>query len=207
MATQVIMQPYFTGNPKSTQQFWGGPEYPHVKETASQSYAIGDLIYYDTNGTIAIATVDGGTPTLLTSVVAGQALKAATGTTGANVYFRQIKTGDLFIVNVHHETPASAVTTLTDLCDIRGLCRSSTVPTGQPAGTTWRLSLDAAGESATLANGDMTIVGFPLKSPIGGVAAAIGDIYGLVLAQFNAWSQSTDAGSDPAPRRILQLPS
>ncbi len=182
----------------------GGPEYPHVKETASQTYAVDDLVYGDSNGTIAICTVDGGTPTLLNSVVAGQASKAATGVTGASVLLYPIRSTDLFIGNVHHETVGSAITALTDQFDVRSICKSSTVPTGAPAGTTWRVSKDATPEGAADANGHVTIVGFPLRTRIGGVLAAIGDTYGLVLFKFNDWSMASDGNPNG---RVLQLSS
>ncbi len=192
MATQAISNPYWVGNMGHMQRWeLGGPEYPHVKETASQAYLADDLLYFDSNGTIAICTVAGSTPDLLTSVVAGQPSKAATGVTGGSVLLYPIKSSDLFIGNVHHQTVGSAITALTDQCDVRSICRSSTVPTGAPAGTTWRISKDASPEGASDANGHVTIVGFPLRTRIGGVLAAIGDTYGLVLFKFNDWSLSS----------------
>mgnify|MGYP001614795838 FL=1 len=182
----------------------GGPEYPHVKETAAQTYAVDDLVYFDSNGTIAICTVDGGTPTLLNVVVAGHPSKAATGVTGGSVVLLPIKSSDLFIGNVHHETVGSAITALTDQGDVRSICRSATVPTGAPAGTTWRVSKDAVPEGAADANGHVTIVGFPLRTRIGGVLAAIGDTYGLVLFKFNDWSMASDGNPNA---RVLQLSS
>src|SRR5881396_2718500 len=115
MATMPIANPFWAGSMIHAQRWsLGGPEYPNVKETASQTYLTDDLVYYDSNGTIAICTVDGGTPTLLNSVVAGQPSKAATGTTGQSVLFWPIRSTDLFIMNVHHETVGSAITALTD---------------------------------------------------------------------------------------------
>lgn len=199
MATQTIMQPYYAGSQINRERwFVGGPEYTHIKETASQSYGIGDLLYADSNGTIAIATVDSGTPTLLSSPVAGIAIKKATGTTGQNVLFPAILCTDLFFMNVHHETPSSAVTAQTDLFDVRSVCKSSGY---------WKVSKDAAGESATLAVGHVSILGFPLRHPIGQTLVTIGDIGGLVLVKWNVFSHSTDAGADPAGIRVLQLSS
>ncbi len=208
MATQAITSPYWVGNMGHMQRWeLGGPEFPYVKETASQAYANDDLLYFDTNGTIAICTVDGGTPTLLNVGIAGQASKAATGTTGASVLLFPIRSSDLFIGNVHHETVGSAITALTDLAPAtrtRAICKSSTVPTGAPAGTTWRVSKDAAAEGAADATGHVTIVGFPLRSRVGGVLSAIGDTYGLVLFRFNDWSLASDGNPNV---RVLQLSS
>lgn len=180
----------------------GGPEYPHIKETASQTYKVGDLLYGDSSGTIAIATVDGGTPTLLNGEVAGQAIKDASGTTGQNVLFRRIRSEDLFFFSVHHQTEASAITAQADLFDVLGLCKSTLGVGGATVAASWRISKDAAGESATLANGDVRVLGIPLRHPIGGALLTIGDTFGLLLAKFNVIS----AASDGNPfRRVLQL--
>lgn len=194
MATQVIIQPYYAGSTRHVQRWTlGGPEYPYIKETAAQTYGAGDLVYGDANGTIAICTVDGGTPTLLSSQVAGQASKAATGTTGGSVLLFGIMNDERFFMNIHHETPASAVGAQTDLFDQFSICKS---------GGFWKASKDAAAESASLALGHGTFLGFALRHPVGGVINAITDIYCLALVKFNTWSLASDG--DPN-KRVLQL--
>lgn len=184
MATQTVIQPYYAGSLNHTQvSFWGGPEYPNVKETASQAYGIGDLLQFDTNGTVAIAGVDGGTPTLLATLVAGQAIKAATGTTGASVLFRVILATDLFFVNVHHETLATSVGALTDIGTTRSIAKIS----GK-----WKVSKDADAEDADTAQGHVTILGCPLRHPVGGVVNAITDTHALLTVHFNAYSHASD---------------
>lgn len=184
MATQQVIQPYSAGSLiEQSPKFWGGPENPDVKETASQTYGVADLLYFDTNGTIAIATVDGGSPTLLNSEVAGQAVKAATGTTGTSVLFRVILATDLFFINVYHVTLGSSVGALTDIGDEGTIAKASSV---------WRLSKDAGAVSSSLANGHVKIVGYPLRHPAGGVVNAITDTHALLTVHFNVWSMATD---------------
>lgn len=194
MATQVIIQPYYAGSIGHLQRWTlGGPEYPLIKETAAQTYGAGDLVYGDANGTIAICTVDGGTPTLLNSQVAGQASKAATGTTGSSVLLFAIRNDERFFMNIHHETPASAVGAQTDLFDQLAVCKS---------GGFWKASKDAAAESASLSNGHVTVIGFALRHPVGGTIIALTDIYPLAMVKFNTWSIATDGNPN---QRVLQL--
>src|SRR5260221_9286131 len=90
------------------------------KETATQSWKAGDLVYLDASlKTVSKCTVD-GTP-LLDSVVAGIAYKAASGTTGAAVQFHPLMPWDRVMMNVYHGTPASAITAITQLGSRFGL--------------------------------------------------------------------------------------
>src|SRR6266567_3659417 len=120
MATINRIQPYWAGSSLNDAEslFRGGLEYPHWKETASQTYGVGDMLYLDASGTIALCTLTG---TQLTSAIVGQAITAATGTTGASVFLRVIRPDDLFLMNVVHTTVASAVTAQTQLGSRRGM--------------------------------------------------------------------------------------
>lgn len=178
----------------------GGPEYPHFKETASQSYKAGDLVYLDTNGTVAICTLS---TDRLNSKVLGIAVKNATGTTGNEVYIQVIRPTDIFCMGVHHGTEASAVTAQTQLGSIFGVDKQTVSGNGTAI---WCVNIEDAvtGASSDLAR--VKCVNFPLKNwfDAGSLTRpAIGDIYGLMLVQFIMNSCDTDG--NPSLTNILQL--
>ena len=181
MATISRIQPYWAGNSLNATEplFHGGPEALHWKETASQSYGVGDLLYLDTNGTIAICTLTG---TIHNSAIIGQAITAATGTTGASVFLRVIRPDDLFVMNVTHTTVASAVTVQTLLGLRKGL---------QKLVSCWGADIENAVEGAADALARVKIVDFPLRSP-SGETVAIGDVLGLELVNFVPFSMASD---------------
>ena len=204
MATLRRAQPFWFGNTLNATcpLMVGGPEYPHFKETAGAAnrWLKGDLLYLDSNGTIELCTTSSS---IMTSPVAGQALKAATGTTGEQVYFHAIRPDDLWVMNVMHATPASATTAQTQLGVVYGL-RQDTV-SGNGTGI-WSVDIEnTTVESTTVANARVQVVGFPLKNPFdaGNLdRPAIGDIYGLVIVKFIPFS----IGTDGAPIvRVMQL--
>jgi hypothetical protein len=113
MATINIVQAKFLGNAEGKPAITrGGPESPDIKETASQSYAAGAPVYYDSNGTIAVATASSN----LVGQLAGFALEPATGTTGAAVRYRVVQPGDRYVVNL-----AGTSTTTTNLNQVGDL--------------------------------------------------------------------------------------
>lgn len=183
MATLNRFQPVWIGNTlNATEPLYRGgtgpKEYPHWKETASQTYGVGDLLFIDTNGTIAICTVAAN---LLTSAVAGQALAAATGVTGAQVQLRMIRPDDLFMMNVFHTTPASAVTVQTNLLAVFGL-RNDTVSGN---GTNlWNVDLVNAVEGTNNRAAHVRVVDFGLKTPDGTTVTLHTDVYAPVIVQF-----------------------
>lgn len=192
MATLTVIQPvHVLKSDNSSPRFAGGPEYPHFKETAGQSYGIGDFLYIDSSGTIAICTVDGSS--ILSSRLAGQATAKATGVTGTGVHFRIITEQDLFIFNVYHGTAASAITAQTQLGTRRQLKKINSV---------WRVDIENSIEGATDSAGQVTIVNFPLRHP-DGTKVAIGDVNGLVLCHFNNVSIASDG--NPNTPGLLQL--
>lgn len=202
MATLRRAQPFWFGNTLNATcpLMVGGPEYPHFKETASQTWTKGDLIYLDSNGTLAVCTTSSS---IMTSAVAGQALKAATGVTGTEVYFHAIRPDDLWVMNVMHDTPASAVTAQTQLGVVYGLRQDTVSGNGT---LIWSVDIqNTTVESTTVANARVQVVGFPLKNPFdaGNLdRPAIGDIYGLVIVKFIPISIATDG--DPKVR-VMQL--
>ncbi len=167
----------------------GGPEQPWFKETASQTFGIGDLIYIDTNGTLAICTNGNGISNgkVLNSVVAGQAQKAASGVTGTAVQFHAIRADDVYIMNVFHATAASAVLAAT-LVGLRKGIRFTVTADG--AGITtgiWCVDLQNAVESTNNAPAYVKIIGFPqtgVNSAGNVVPVTATDTYGLVYVQF-----------------------
>lgn len=189
MATHSLMQPrYVKSTHKVPRLTVGGPEHPEVKETASQSYKQGALVYKDSNGTIAICTDSSG---VLNSPIGGQAINAATGTTGANVFFFAILPTDIYIMNVYHATAASAVTVLTQEGDVFGVI---------VANDKWHVDIENAVEGAADANARVRCVGFPRISPVDGSNNTIGDIYGFMFVQFLDKSFATDF--DPWARTL-----
>ncbi len=120
MATITKVQAKFIGNVSGKAAITkGGKEYPNIKETASQSYAAGAPVYYDSNGTIAIAVAGSN----LVAQIAGFALKAATGTTGEPVFYRPMLPGDLYVVNLAGSS--TVITALTQVGDLINFDMSS----------------------------------------------------------------------------------
>lgn len=181
---------YYVGDAVATAVGTGAM--PYIKETASQTYGIGDLVYLDSNGTVAICTK---TSNKLNSAVLGVAARAASGTTGAPTYVMTIRPCDVFIMNVYHSTAASSVSALTQLGTVRGIINVS--------GTSnrWAVDIENTAEDASTALGYVRIVGFPTGT-YNGVVQTIGDTNGLVLVQFNSWSLATDGNPN---LRILQF--
>lgn len=184
----------------------GGAMASYFKETASQSWVAGDLIYLDTNGTLAICTTSSNQ---LNSAIAGQALYSATGVTGTAVQFHPIRADEVYLMNVYHSTAASAVTAQTLLANNSGVgyavIRASD---GSASGNCWMVDIENTAnlEDATHNLARVKIVGFELQTAIDStgnqVVPALGDIYGLVKVQFLTFS----IASDGTPfQRLLQL--
>ena len=108
MATIAIGHAFYLGNQNGQGPICrGGPEEPDLKETASQTYGIGAPLYKDSNGTIAIAAASSNIITEL----CGFALKAATGTTGAQVRYRPVIPGEMYVMSLQGtSTDATALT-------------------------------------------------------------------------------------------------
>lgn len=192
MATQTRMQPVFQKSGlNQSPAMYGGPEATEFKETASQTYGIGDLIYLaGSAGTLSICTT---TSTKLDSAIAGQATKAATGVTGAAVHFRAIRPDDIYVANVYHSTIGSAVSAQAQLGVCYGLILIS---------SKWHVDIEnTTTEDGTTALGRVVVVGFPTYSP-DSVRCAIGDTYGFVLVRFLKDIVATDGSPQT---RILQL--
>ena len=201
MATLTRHQPYYFGNTLNCPPvFVGGEEYPHFKETASQTYNAGDLVYLDSNGTVAICTVS---TDRLNSKILGIAVKDATGVTGDDVYIRVIRPSDIFVMQVHHGTEASAVTAQTQLGAIFGVDKQTV--TGNGTGI-WCVNIEDAVTEADADLARVRCIGFPLRNPFDAGAItrpAIGDVYGLMLVQFLMSNGPTD-GADSV-HNILQF--
>lgn len=162
---------------------YGGPECPLYKETASQTYGIGDLLYLDSNGTIAICTVSSDR---MNGKYCGQATKAATGVTGTNVHMRPIIPGDLYEINLFHTTVASAVGTQAMLGTDRGLywkAGALGVTTNTGSTSKWVVDLINAAEGSADSSARVRIINFPERNR-GGAANAFADIYAVALCMF-----------------------
>lgn len=179
----------------------GGPEATWLKETAAQTYGVGDLVYVDSNGTVAICTVSTFN---LNSAVLGIATKAATGVTGANAFVRLITPQDSFVMNIFHTTAASAVTAQTQYGQVYAVRKNDAVqPTGTGTGAAgsgkWVVDLVTTPEGTGVALARVKVVGFLLSPDMEilsgtGVYAqpALGDIYGPVIVRFVSSSIGTD---------------
>ena len=183
-------------------------EEPYFVEAASQTFKVGDLVFLDSDGRIALCTLTG---VQLTSAIAGQALvDGQNGSAGVpKTYLHAIRSDDLFVMNVMHATAASAITAQNQLGTVRGLRRDAVTQLGSSL-TRWCVDIENAVEGGADANARVKIVGFMQRGLVleadGSIGAnkavAIGDKYGLVIVHFLPWS----AASDFAPfTRILQL--
>jgi hypothetical protein len=171
-----------------------------VKETAGQTFGIGDLVYFDSNGTVAICGV---TSFNLNTAILGIAQTAATGVTGASVRVRVISPNDRFLMNIFHTTAASAVTAQTQLgTPVIYALRNNAA--ALPTGTTgkWVVDLTTTPESAGVNLGRVVITGFLLAPDVAPLATtgvyaspAIGDIYAPVIVKFLPVVMASDGAS------------
>jgi hypothetical protein len=180
-------------------EFRGGPEELWVKETATATpIALGDLVYYDANGTVIQCGVTGGFN--LNTAILGIAQQAGTGVAGTSIRVRVISPDDRFLMNIFHTTAASAITAQTQLGTpaIYAIRRD---PAALPTGTTnrWVVDLTTTPESAGVALGRVQILGFylgPDSVPLAVTGAyaqpAIGDIYAPVIVRFLPLVVSSD---------------
>jgi hypothetical protein len=93
-------QPRLVGGPGSIEK---------TVEAASQSYTKGMLVYLSSGKVTEVAAGN------ITAAFAGLALEDATGVTDTRAPLLAITEDDVFIANVYHATPASAVTAITQL--------------------------------------------------------------------------------------------
>lgn len=160
----------------------GAAETGFLREDASQTWAAGSLIAIDDDGDLEVAVGNEGTP----GPIAGQAMEAATGTEGSDVFFAVIDPNDIFVANVYHGTIGSAVTSRGQLREVYGIKLVS----GK-----WHVDIEGTGEDASTANARVQVIGFWDED-------ALGDTYGRVLVQFLKHSLATDGNPNT---RILQL--
>lgn len=195
MATMALIQP-FRAMIHRPPEFKGGLEQPEFWEADNQTFGIDDFIYVDTNGRVAICTVDGSNR--LNGVIAGQAKKKAIGGTAAqathNVHFPIIKQDESFLMSGYHSTAASSALAQNMLGTVRGIIKVS----GK-----WHVDLENAVEGASDALARVKIIGFPAKHPDGTRAGAIGDIYPILEVKFLDFSAASD--QSPMQNRILQF--
>lgn len=177
----------------------GGLMENYIKEAASQTYVVNDLVYLvDGAGTLAICTV---ASTRLDSKIAGLAKRAATGVTSTAAEVHAIRADDEFLMNVYHSTAALAITALTQFGVQYGIIKPS-------ASGKWHVDIENTTdiEDATHSLARVEVVGFETQYGIDStgqaISPAIGDTYGLVRVKFLKRS----AASDGSPAiNILQL--
>ena len=203
MATIRRGQPIWIGNTRNTAcpRMAGGPEAPHFREAAAQTFKAGDVLYLDASGNIAIATVNGSNQS--NSRLAGLAHEAASGVTSDQIYFQAIGPDDLYAMGVFHATPALAITAQDQLGTLRALVKTTVSGNGT---NIWCVDIENAvtGASANLAR--VKIVDFLYKNMFDAGSldrVAIGDIYGIVVVKFIMSAGDTDG--DPSLHNILQL--
>jgi hypothetical protein len=202
MATHTYVNPiYWKGTSNSGPLFrgYGGPalttggENTTLKETAGQTYRVGDLVYIDSNGTVAIVTESTDT---VNSAILGQAAKAATGVTGAPAYVMCWRPEDRYLMQVIHGTAASAVTALTQRGQIYSIKKD------ESGNDTYHVDIETTTvEDGSIAIARVQVVDFPEGEIINGVLSTIGDLKGWVIVKPLEFS----IGSDGDPRvRCLQ---
>lgn len=184
----TILQPQYVYPLPGTQPVMhGGPEETYYKETASQTYAVGDLIYLDANGTIAKCTVSS---LQLNSAILGQPDLAASGVTGAQVKFHAILPSEVYIMQAWNGTPASATFAQTDL----GATFNIIKPTAAPGTGFWMVDKINA-VVTTLPR--VKVIGFPTAGiDTNGnwvTNVAIGDVYQPAYVMFLPFYQVANA--------------
>ena len=172
--TRTRMQPrirrqMFGG--QTTTPFGGGVEDQILIEAASQSFKVGDLVYIDGSGNVAIATVTGGG--VLSSAILGIAANDATGVTGTKVRVYKITENELVEMNIWHATPASAVLARTLIGNVYGIEKQANI---------WSLDMETTGT----VNGRVQVVE---------ILDDIGDTYGRVLVRFTKWRVDADGAN------------
>lgn len=143
-------------------------------EAAAQSYKMGDLVYWDSSGNVAIATVDGSG--ILNVPVLGIATKDATGVTGSPARVAILTENDLVEINLWHSTPASAAAALTQLGKQYGIEKQASI---------WSVDLETNSEPAS-SNTPL------LKVQVVKILDDIGDLYARVLVKFLGFTLCTD---------------
>lgn len=191
MATQTIRYPRRVGSLLNATEPLrrGGPEMKtYFKEAATQTYVAGDFVYLDSNGKVAICTVDGSSR--LSSAIAGIASKKATGVTDSDVMIEALRGDDIVEMNIYHSTLGSAITNINQVGKVYGIKKVS----GK-----WVVDLEngeAVGEASTLSLIRVQVVSL---SPFD----AVGDTYGRVWVRFPELSISSTGTI--ARTRIRQL--
>jgi hypothetical protein len=192
MATHTYVNPIYwksTDNAGPIYKGYAGPalttggENPTLKETASQSYRVGDLVYIDSNGTVAIVTESTDT---VNSAILGQAARAATGVTGAPTYVQCWRPEDRYLMQVYHATPASAVTALTQRGQVYSIIKD------ESGNDTYHVDIETDPESGTVALARVMVVDFPEGQIINGVLSTIGDLKGWVIVKPLEFSIAED---------------
>lgn len=197
MATMALSQPRWLKCYNQGVDPWrrGGSMEDYFIEDASQTYVVGDFVYINGDGEVAIAT---NTSSQLDSAIGGLAEKAATGTTGEVAEFLAIRPSDILVMNVFHSTPASSVTAQNQLTDVFGIILEDSV---------WCVDIEnTTVEDGSTALARCQVVGFPkgyFPNTDGKlVESAIGDTNGKVLVKILPFSI---AGDGTPFTRILQF--
>lgn len=168
-----------------------------LKETAGQTFGVGDFVYLDSNGTIAICTTSSNQ---MNSAIYGLAGQKATGVTGNPVLVNVVRPDLIYVMNVWHSTPASAVAAQTVL---GGVYAMFNLVTAQATGTNgcWAVDIENSAniEDSTHALARVQVVGFyqgrvfTNDTPsVEADAAYTTDIYGKVLVKIVPFSIASD---------------
>ena len=200
MATHTLVNPIYWKSTNNSGPLFrgvalslaaGGGENPTLKDAASQAYRIGDLVYVNTSGLLAIVTESTDT---VDSPILGQAARAATGVTSASAYVLCWRPEDRFLMQVFHATPASAVTNQNQIGDVFPIIKD------ESGNDTYHIDLATTAESATVALARVQVVGFPEGEIINGVLSTVGDTYGWAIVKPLEFSIATDG--DPLTRTL-----
>lgn len=194
MATQVPRKPRYIKSliALSPPAIADGTTYHSLIETAAQTYKRGDIVYIDSNGTVAIATVSSGK---VNSAMLGIAKRDASGVTGAAAYVEPFRVEDVYEINLYHTTPASAVLTqATYGVKAYGLYYD---PAALPGGTggAWGVDLiNTTVEDGSTALAKVRIIDCP-RTTMDGLPNAITDIYAVVHVIILPWTARTDGSN------------
>lgn len=207
MATATFQNPSFVKNRLGGVEPYarGGSMESYFGEAASQTYAVGALLYIDSSGDLAVVTKSTDT---VSSAIAGVAKKAATGTQYTVAEFAPIHPDDVWAMNTYHSTAASSVPTRAMLGNVYSIIHHTTNTSGKYA-----VDVETAVEGSNNSLARVKIIGFAdqiIDSSSGKLVSqnipsstVTGDIYGRVLVRFLENSVATTGTL--AGKRILQL--
>ena len=173
----------------------GMGEEPLLREEALQTFRVGDIVYLNAAGNVAIVTESTDT---VDSAILGQAAKpgANAAAAGTPAYVQVWRPEDRFLMQVFHTTLSLAVTAQTQMSEVFPIIKD------EAGNDTYHIDLVTTAESPTVTLARVMVVGFPEGDYINNVKSTLGDTYGWVIVKPLEFSLETTG--DQALQRILQ---